>query len=232
VNAQKLGTMDARHYPDWVAVNHASACGAVIATRGQQLTLADATCDNRHGLGLRLPSLGEHTPDRDSTPRSQRSRDIDPHHKECPMAIRCEHVEFIRTTPEQAFAVIDDLPLTAKWLPPCVSLAKIGSGPNTPGDKLRYVYKQGGKSGEMAGEIVARVPGERLLCKYLDSAFEVSVDLRVAPAPDGALTTHIIEITPRKFLAKLMLPLIRLGLRKQTRQAATNLKALLESTPS
>jgi hypothetical protein len=148
------------------------------------------------------------------------------------MAIRCEHAETIRTTPERAFAAIDDLPLTAQWLPPCVSLEKVGSGPNTPGDKLRYVYKQGGKTGEMAGEIIARTPGERLHCKYFDSAFEVSVDLRVTAASDGALTTHIIEITPKRFLAKLMSPLIRLGLGKQTRAAAANLKKLLESTPA
>ena len=148
------------------------------------------------------------------------------------MAVRYQHAETIRTTPERAFAAIDDLPLTAQWLPPCVSLEKVGSGPNAPGDKLRYVYKQGGKTGEMAGEIIARTPGERLHCKYFDSAFEVSVDLRVTAASDGALTTHIIEITPKRFLAKLMSPLIRLGLGKQTREAAANLKKLLESTPA
>ena len=146
------------------------------------------------------------------------------------MSIRYEHTETVRATPERAFAAIDDLPLTAKWLPPCVSLEKLGSGPNAPGDKLRYVYKQGGKQSEMAGEIVARTPGERLHCKYWDAMFEVSVDLRVAPVPDGALTTHVIEITPRKLLARLMSPLIRLGLGKQTREAAANLKKLLEST--
>jgi carbon monoxide dehydrogenase subunit G len=145
------------------------------------------------------------------------------------MPIRYEHAEIIHTTPERAFAAMDDLPLTAKWLPPCVSLEKIGSGPNAVGDKLHYVYKQGGRTGEMAGEILARTPGERLHCKYFDSTFDVSVDLRVAAAPEGAVTTHIIEITPKKFLAKLMSPLIRLGLGKQTRQAAANLKKLLES---
>lgn len=146
------------------------------------------------------------------------------------MPIRYEHAEIIRTTPERAFAAIDNLPLTAKWLPPCVSLEKVGEGPNAPGDKLRYVYRQGSKTGEMAGEIVARTPGERLHCKYVDTMFEVSVDLGVAAAPDGALTTHVIEITPRSFLARLMSPLIRLGLGKQTREAAANLKKLLEST--
>jgi hypothetical protein len=147
------------------------------------------------------------------------------------MPIRYQHTETIRTTPQRAFAAIDDLPLTAQWLPPCVSLEKVGSGPNAPGDKLRYVYRQGGKQSEMAGEILARTPGERLHCKYFDSMFDVSVDLSVAAAPEGTLTTHIIEITPKKFFAKLMSPMIRLGLGKQTRQAAANLKKLLESNP-
>jgi Polyketide cyclase / dehydrase and lipid transport len=145
------------------------------------------------------------------------------------MPIRYEHSETIGVTPEQAFAAIDDLPLTAKWLPPCVSLEKLSSGLNAPGDKLRYVYKQGGRQCEMAGEIVARTPGQRLHCKYYDAMFEVSVDLRVAAAPQGALTVHIIEMTPKKFFFKLLSPLIRRGLVKQTRQAAANLKKLLET---
>jgi Polyketide cyclase / dehydrase and lipid transport len=150
-------------------------------------------------------------------------------YREHSMPIRCEYAETVRTSPDRAFAAIDDLPLTAKWLPPCVSLEKVGSGPNAPGDKLRYVYKQGGKTAEMAGEIVARTPGERLRCMYFDSMFDVSIDLRVAATSEGALTTHVIEITPKCFMAKLMSPLIRIGVGKQTRKAAANLKKLLES---
>jgi Polyketide cyclase / dehydrase and lipid transport len=148
------------------------------------------------------------------------------------MAIRYQHVETVRATPERAFAAIDDLPLTAKWLPPCVKLEKVGQGPNAPGDKLRYVYTQGGREGEMAGEIPARTPGERLHCKYGDRVFEVSVDLRVAAAPGGTLTTHIVEITPKTLAARFLSPFIRLGLGKQTRVAAANLKKLLESEPA
>jgi hypothetical protein len=148
------------------------------------------------------------------------------------MPIRYQHVETVATSPERAFAAIDDLPLTAKWLPPCVSLSKIGDGPNAPGDKLRYVYRQGGRQAEMEGEILERIPGQRLHCLYTDRAVDVSVDLRVDAAPGGADTTHIIEITPKLLLMKLMSPLIRLGLRKQTREAAANLKRLLEATPT
>ncbi|MFO0950689.1 MAG: SRPBCC family protein [Isosphaeraceae bacterium] len=148
------------------------------------------------------------------------------------MPARYEHQETVHASPERAFEVIDDLPLTAKWLPPCVSLEKVGSGPNAPGDRLRYVFKQGGNQGEMEGEILDRVPAQRLHCRYFDRAFEVEVDLRVAPAPEGAVTTHIIQITPKTFVGKLFTPLIRLGLGKQTRDAAANLKKLLESAPA
>lgn len=145
------------------------------------------------------------------------------------MPIRYEHTETVAATPEQTFAVIDDLALTSQWLPPCVSLSKVAEGPNQPGDRLRYLFKQGGRQNEMAGEILARTPGERLHCRYVDGSFEVSVDLRVGADPAGTLTTHIIEITPKTFVGRLMSPLIRLGLGKQTRDAARNLKKLLES---
>ncbi len=148
------------------------------------------------------------------------------------MSIRCEHVEIVKTSPEKAFAAIDDLPLTAQWLPPCVSLNKVGDGPNAPGDTLEYVYKQGGQTGRMAGRIVDRLPGERLHCIYEDGMFAVSVDLRVAPDSAGAKMTHIIEMTPKKFIAKLFTPLIKIGIRKQTTDAAVNLKKLLEEGPS
>lgn len=62
--------------------------------------------------------------------------------------------------------------------------------------------------------------------------FEVSVDLRVAATADGTITTHIIEIAPKTLMGKLMGPLIRVGLGKQTRQAAANLKTLLEAATS
>ena len=144
------------------------------------------------------------------------------------MAVRYEHSEIVAVTPERAFAAIDDLPLTAKWLPPCVSLEKLGHGPNAIGDKLLYVHKVGRRHMQMFGEILDRVPGERLYCKYTDNVIEVYVDLRVAPDDGGTMTTHIIEIVPKRLMAKLMRPLIRLGLGKQTRTAAANLKRLLE----
>ena len=64
---------------------------------------------------------------------------------------------------------------------------------------------------------------------YNDSMFDVSVDLRVSAKGGETLTKHMVEITPKTFGGKLMSPLIRFGLKKQTRDAAKNLKNLLES---
>ena len=146
------------------------------------------------------------------------------------MSAHYEMTETIKATPDRVFQVIDDLPLTSSWLPPCLSLEKVGAGPNAVGDKLRYVYQQGGHKGEMEGVIVDRVPGSRLVCRYFDNSFEVIVDLKVAPAPDGqCLSTHKITIKPKGFLGTMMTPMINLALGKQTRDAATNLKKLIES---
>ncbi len=141
------------------------------------------------------------------------------------------HEESLDTTvsPAQAFALCDDLPRTKEWLPPCVSLTKDGAGPNAVGDRLDYRYRQGGGEGRMDGTIVARVPGERLCCRYEDAAFDVEVDLRVAPAGAGARLTHRIAITPKRLVGRLLAPLILLGLRRQTRAALDNLRRLLEA---
>lgn len=74
----------------------------------------------------------------------------------------------------------------------------------------------------MEGEIVPREPGERLHCRYHDRMFEVSVDLRVGAGPEGTVSTHIIEITPKTWVGSVMWPLIRLGLRKQTPLPSTH----------
>jgi uncharacterized protein YndB with AHSA1/START domain len=144
------------------------------------------------------------------------------------MPIRAVEEAAVRVPAAQAFAAIDDLPLTAKWLKPCVALEKRRPGPNAVGDELVYRYRAGRGSKEMAGRITERTPGQRLVCTYGDGHFEVVVDLAVAPTREGCVMKHVVEIRPRSFFMKLMTPVIRMGLRKQTREAAAALKALLE----
>ena len=144
------------------------------------------------------------------------------------MSISYQHAHNTQASPEQVFTVIDDLPRTARWLPPCVQLEKIGDGPNAVGDQLRYVFREGHRESEMCGEILSRIPNKRLHCIYRDRSFDVSVDLQITASPSGTCISHHIDIAPKTFFGKLLSPLIRLGLRKQTHDAARNLQALLE----
>ena len=145
------------------------------------------------------------------------------------MSISCEHSVDVKASVEKAFALLDDLPQTPKWLEPCTSIQKLSPGPNAVGDKLKYDYKQGGRAGTMDGEILTRMPNREISCRYFDSMMDVVVDLRVSPTPEGSRLTHIITITPKTFMAKMMTPLIRGALPKQTREAMESLKAMLES---
>lgn len=143
------------------------------------------------------------------------------------MSIRFAHSIDLPQTPAQVFAVLDDLAQTPRWLERCTGIEKLTPGDNAVGTRLRYGYREGGRSGTMDGEITARTPGDHLCFRYADRMMEVIVDFRVVPTGPGARLTHTIDITPLTFAAKLFAPLIRRQLPKQTVAAMDGLRALL-----
>jgi uncharacterized protein YndB with AHSA1/START domain len=145
------------------------------------------------------------------------------------MAIHFEHTLHVARPPASVFALLDDLSQTPRWLSRCTGIEKLDTGDNRVGMRLRYAYKEAGRAGTMEGEITARKPDERLTYQYRDRMMEVVVDFKMAAGADGTQLTHAIDITPRTFLAKLMAPLIRRQLPKQTVTAMTTLKGLVEA---
>ena len=150
------------------------------------------------------------------------------------MAIHFEHSIDVARSSENTFALLDDFGQTPKWLARCTELAPVAPGPHAVGTKLRYHYevgyhhKEGGRTGVMDGEITARIPNERLTMKYEDDRMRVTVDFRIAKSDGVTRLTHAIDVTPKTFVAKLMSPLIRGQLPKQTVTAMETLKWLLE----
>ena len=144
------------------------------------------------------------------------------------MSIRFEHAVEVTRPPDRVFAVLDDFAQTPRWLARCTGIEKLTPGPNAVGTKLRYGFKEGGRTGMMDGEITARTPDERLVCRYVDGMMEVVVDFRVAKTAEGTHLVHVIDITPKTFFAKLLSPLIRRQLPTQTITAMDTLRTLLE----
>ena len=139
-----------------------------------------------------------------------------------------EHAIDLPQPPQQVFALLDDYSKVPLWLTRCEGVAKQGTGPTSIGDKLRYAYCEGGKHRLMDG-VVTAVEQDRLLSyKYFDKMMMVLIDFRMTRNEDGGThLVHRIEITPHAFLAKLMMPLIRMMLPKQTIDAMENLRTLL-----
>jgi carbon monoxide dehydrogenase subunit G len=144
------------------------------------------------------------------------------------MSIHFSHTVDVGHEPQKVFAVLDDLVLTPKWLERCAGIEKLSPGPNTVGTKLRYTYREGGRTGTMEGEIVARIADERLTFRYGDKMTDVTVDFHVTSAAAGARLTHTIDITPKNLLAKLFAPFVRRGLPRQTITAMQRLVTFLD----
>ncbi len=144
------------------------------------------------------------------------------------MSIHFEHTIDVVCPPEKAFALLDDVAQTPNWLARCTGIEKLTPGQNAVGAKLRYSYREGGRTGVMDGETTERKQNERLTFRYDDTMMGVTVDFRVAKAPQGTRLVHAIDITPKTFLGRLMSPLIRRMVPKQTITAMETLRALLE----
>jgi carbon monoxide dehydrogenase subunit G len=146
------------------------------------------------------------------------------------MSIHFSHTIDVGHEPKEVFAVLDDFAMTPKWLERCTGIEKLSPGPNAVGMKLRYSYKEGGRTGTMDGEIVARIPDEQLTFRYADKMMDVAVDFHVTSAAAGARLTHTIDITPKNVLAKVFAPFIRRGLPRQTIAAMESLRTLLDQS--
>src|SRR5205807_5805974 len=102
------------------------------------------------------------------------------------MPIQYEHSVDVAREPQRDFAVLDDVALTPKWLARCTGIEKLTPGENAIGTKLRYSYQEPGRTGQMDGEITARVPNEHLTYHYADKMMEVVVDFQITKADSGA----------------------------------------------
>jgi uncharacterized protein YndB with AHSA1/START domain len=138
-------------------------------------------------------------------------------------------VEIARPVHE-VFAFVDDASKAPEWLGPCVSLKQISPGPRQVGTQLHYTYRQGGRTGEMEGEVTAHESDRHLAMKFRDKMFEVSLDFSFSASPSGTMLKHVTEIQPQGFAAKLMSGMIASATEKQVKQDMEKLKVLLESS--
>lgn len=140
------------------------------------------------------------------------------------------HTVEVNAPHSQVFAILDDVGRTPEWLTRCTRIDKLDDGPNAVGTRLRYHYRDGGRSGEMEGEITAHDSDEHLAMVYRDKLMDVTVDFvaRRGGEPGTTSLTHTIDIRT-KGMGNLFAPIVKMTLPKQTTTAMDKLKALSEA---
>jgi len=140
------------------------------------------------------------------------------------------HTEQVNASPADVFAIIQNTDRTPEWLKRCTAIDRLEEGETREGLPLRYHYKDGNRTGVMAGTVSAFEAGRRMTMSFTDKITDVSVDFETADGatPGTTSLTHTIDIRT-KGLGKMFTPMINKALPRQTLDAMTNLKALAES---
>ncbi|MEO6774234.1 MAG: SRPBCC family protein [Kofleriaceae bacterium] len=143
------------------------------------------------------------------------------------MAVHFEYTIEIAKPPAAVFAFLDDVARTPEWLSRCTKIEKLDPGPNGVGTRLRYDYLQGRRPGTMQGSIAAYAEPDHLAFRYSDRQFEVTIDFMLAATTAGTKLTEKVDIVPSSLVGRLLQPLIRRVLPKQTVTDLEKLRTLV-----
>jgi len=143
------------------------------------------------------------------------------------VAVHFEYTIDIAKPQAAVFAVLDDVSRTPEWLSRCTKIEKLDPGPNAVGVRLRYDYLQGKRPASMEGSIAAHGPPDHIAFRYNDKMFDVTIDFKLAGAAAGTKLTQQVDIVPRSIMGRLLQPLIRRVLPKQTVADLEKLRALV-----
>lgn len=145
--------------------------------------------------------------------------------------IRHDYELLVNKSPATAFALLADVGRTPAWLSRCVEISRQSGGPLQVGEPLTYRYKEGSRIGTMEGAPAVVEPERKLVFAYADEMTRVRVAFELEPAGGGTKIHHWIEIDPLNFLMKLLQPLIRGAVKKQTAKDMATLKQVVEAEP-
>lgn len=143
------------------------------------------------------------------------------------MPVHFEYAIEIAKPPAAVFAVLDDVSRTPEWLSRCTKIEKLDPGPNAVGTNLRYDYLQGRRPGTMQGSIAAYAAPDHIAFRYSDKQFDVTIDFKLVAVAAGTKLTQQVDIVPRSLVGRLLQPLIRRVLPKQTITDLEKLRALV-----
>lgn len=126
------------------------------------------------------------------------------------MPFNFEYAIEVPGEPARVFAILDDVARTPQWFSRCTAAEKLDPGANAVGTRLRYaILQRGTMTGTMEGSVVAHARDQHIAFRLTDRTFDITIDFQLAPIGSGTRVVHRMDLVPRSFVGKLLLPIVR-----------------------
>ena len=130
----------------------------------------------------------------------------------------------------RCFAFVADVKNAPQWNKSCVRLEVEGNRPLRKGEKLTYVFDQGGHQQTMTGFVKEFQEGSRLSFQFDDDMFTVTVGFEFEPSGNQTLVHHFQETVVKGWVMWFLTPAIWLGMRVQVQRHEDNLVECLRAS--
>ncbi len=133
--------------------------------------------------------------------------------------------------PSHVYAFLADVAKMSIWLTRCVEVKRLSDATPTlaAGDRLVYTYRERSRTATLQGVVEAAEVDRHLDLRFTDRMMNIRVAFDLSPEGGGTRLRQITAIEPKTLLLKLIKPLIRRGVAKDTAEDIAKLKRALES---
>lgn len=134
----------------------------------------------------------------------------------------------VRASPDQVAEVLNAPEEAPKWQTGLSRMEVVRGGPNEVGSVARLDYSEGGRTFEMADELLECVPNRLWKSRVSGAGFSAMVETQLVETEAGTMVGFIWEGRPEALGARLLFPLMRRRVRKRIDADLAALRRLVE----
>lgn len=106
------------------------------------------------------------------------------------------HTIEVEASPADIFAILEDVARTPEIHRRCTAIETVGSGPISVGQRLRYHYRDGPRTGVMDGRVARYEHLRQVAFQFTDRTTDVTIDFRAEPLGTARTSlTHSVTIS-------------------------------------
>lgn len=115
------------------------------------------------------------------------------------------------------------------WLTGFISLSPLSGTPGEPGSTSLMKVKEGGKEMEVTERILQVHPLQQYTFRIEHASFESETDIRFLPKGNSTDMMQSVQFTPKGFMIKLMMPMIKGAMKKRMEGELMRFKQFVEN---